>query len=231
MPVTRRTFHRIFMTTVGTLLAPFAIQSIAIENEKTQTSLVEGRDWERVKSLQSVADTHKIEVLEFFSYGCPHCGHFNPLLIAWAEKLPPDVTFQRVPVTFGRAAWEMLARLYFALNYTGDLKRLDQAVFDTVTRDHTNLYSEKALLKWLEMQKVDTTTFAAVLNSFEVATQLARAAELNDRYQIDAVPRLIIDGRYVVIGREAKSLNDLLKIADDLLALVRNQRATQSVAP
>ncbi|MBB1127275.1 thiol:disulfide interchange protein DsbA/DsbL [Thiospirillum jenense] len=230
MPITRRTFHRMFVTAIGTLLSPFAIRAIAIENETTPTSLVEGRDWERVKSLQSIADTNKIEVLEFFSYGCPHCGHFNPLLIEWAEKLPTDVTFQRIPVTFGRAAWEMLARLYFALNYTGDLKRLDQMVFDAVTRDHTNLYSEKSILKWLEAQKVDTTAFASVLNSFEVAAQLARAAELNDRYQIDAVPRLIIDGRYVVIGREAKSLNDLLKIADDLLALVRTQRTAQAVA-
>jgi thiol:disulfide interchange protein DsbA len=184
--------------------------------------LVEGRNWRPVASAaQASDDPARIEVLEFFSYGCPHCGDLNPLIKEWAAALPSDVSFERVPVTFGRAAWEGLARLYFALDFAGELERLDQAVFDAITKQRTNLFTEKATLTWIEEQGVDPDSFAKFYNSFAVEAALARANTLAARFRVDAVPMIIVDGRYQVLNDGAKSKADLLEIADGLIEKAR----------
>jgi thiol:disulfide interchange protein DsbA len=186
--------------------------------------LVEGRDWRALSPPQAGADQEQIEVLEFFSYGCPHCGSLNPLIKAWAEQLPDDVNFRRVPVTFGRAAWDNLARLYYALELDGSLAQLDQAVFDAITQDRVNLYTEKNILKWIERQGLDADAFGKTFNSFGVEVALGRAKELESRMQIDAVPRIIVDGRYVVVGEGVRDYEDLLRITDALVQRARTAR-------
>ncbi|MCF7985713.1 MAG: thiol:disulfide interchange protein DsbA/DsbL, partial [Thiohalocapsa sp.] len=183
-----------------------------------------GRDWRALSPPQAGADQEQIEVLEFFSYGCPHCGSLNPLIKAWAEQLPDDVNFRRVPVTFGRAAWDNLARLYYALELEGSLAQLDQAVFDAITQDRVNLYTEKNILKWIERQGLDADAFGKTFNSFGVEVALGRARELESRMQIDAVPRIIVDGRYVVVGEGVRDYEDLLGITDALVQRVRTAR-------
>lgn len=184
--------------------------------------LVEGRDWKAVSIPGAPdSDTDEIEVLEFFSYGCPHCGDLNPLIEDWKARLPSDVSFERVPVTFGRAAWETLARVYFALDFAGELDRLDQSVFDAVTKERKNLYTEKNLLKWVAAHDVDPDAFAKLFNSFAVEAALARANTLAARFGVDAVPMIIVDGRYVVVGESAKTKADLLSIADALIEKAR----------
>lgn len=192
---------------------------------ETERALVEGKDWEPVPSGQSAAETDTIEVLEFFSYGCPHCSDINPLIKAWAAELPDDVSVERVPVTFGRAAWESLSRLFFALQFAGELDRLDQSVFDAVIKQRVNLYTDKAILKWIAEQDVDAAEFGELLDSFGVQAALARANTLAARYQVSAVPRIIVDGRYQVIGKGARGKQDLLDIADLLIEKARASRA------
>jgi thiol:disulfide interchange protein DsbA len=195
------------------------------------SELVQGRDWEPVAGGQASTETSEIEVLEFFSYGCPHCSDINPLIKDWANELPEDVSFERIPVTFGRAAWESLARLFFTLELAGELERLDQAVFDAVIKERANLYTNNALLKWATEQGVDKAEFEALLNSFAVEAALARASTLAARYRVDAVPRIIVDGQYQVLGKGVKTQQELLEIADRLIAKARAERAeTQSAA-
>jgi len=189
--------------------------------------LVEGRDWEPVAGGRASTETPEIEVLEFFSYGCPHCSDINPVIKDWANELPEDVSFERVPVTFGRAAWESLARLFFTLELAGELERLDQAVFDAVIKERANLYTNKALLKWAAEQGVDKAEFESLLNSFAVEAALARASTLAARYRVDAVPRIIVDGRYQVLGKGAKTQQALLEIADRLIAKARAERTAK----
>lgn len=186
--------------------------------------LVEGRDWKAVSATATPSDRDEIEVLEFFSYGCPHCSDINPLIEDWKSRLPSDVSFERVPVTFGRAAWETLARLYFALDFAGELERLDQRVFDAVTKERANLYTEKAVLNWVAKQDVDPDAFAKFFNSFAVEAALARANTLAARFHVDAVPMIIVDGRYVVLGEGAKSKAELISIADALIEKARQSR-------
>ena len=108
-----------------------------------------GKDYTLISPVQPTDDAAKIEVLEFFSYGCPHCNDFNPLISAWAAKQPGDVVFKRVPVSFGRAAWANAAKLYYTLEATGDLAKLDGDVFKAIHNDRVNLFDEKTILEWV----------------------------------------------------------------------------------
>jgi thiol:disulfide interchange protein DsbA len=82
-------------------------------------------------------------VIEFFSYGCPHCSEFHPVVSRWAAALPADVVFKRVPVSFARPQWASLARLFYALEATGDLARLDVAVFNALHQGGAKLYDDR----------------------------------------------------------------------------------------
>lgn len=214
MPMTRRDFQAGLLALVGAALLPGA----------SADTLVEGRDWRALSPPQPSADSEKIEVIEFFSYGCPHCSTLNPLIKTWAEQLPSDVSFQRVPVTFGRAAWSNLVRLFYALELDGSLAQLDQAVFDAVTQQRVNLFAEKTILKWVEQQGLDADEFAKTFNSFAVEVALGRAKDLEERMGVDAVPRIIVDGRYVVLGEGVKGYQGLLDITDRLIEKARAQR-------
>jgi thiol:disulfide interchange protein DsbA len=216
MSLTRRRFHRVLLGSLGAALVPTLASA----------DLLEGRDWRPLTLPKPGAVPGKIEVLEFFSYGCPHCADLNALIKPWAMLLPADVAFRQVPVSFGRAAWANLARLYFALELSGDLGRLDETVFNAVTRERRNLYTDKSILAWIEDQGVDPTAFSAAFRSFAVDTQVAQSDALVRDFKIDAVPTLVVDGRYVVLAREAKGFPEILAIADGLIAMARRQAAS-----
>jgi thiol:disulfide interchange protein DsbA len=214
MSFTRRRFTQTLVGAVGAALLPL---------HPAAASLVEGRDWRPISPPQPGAVADKIEVIEFFSYGCPHCMDMNPVITAWSAELPADVTFKKMPVTFGRAAWANLARLYFALEYSGDLPRLDQAVFEALHQDRAKLFSEKEIFKWVEGKGVDLATFEPLFSSFAVEAQIKRSDTLVDRYRIEGVPTIAVGGRYVVVGQNARGFSDLLSIADGLIAMAREQ--------
>jgi protein dithiol oxidoreductase (disulfide-forming) len=183
--------------------------------------LVEGRDYVPIQPPQRGDSPGKIEVLEFFSYGCSHCKDFHPLIMAWVAKLPKDVSFKRVPVTFGRAAWKNIAKLYHSLIATGDLARLDDAVFHAIHNERTNLYTDQNILDWVKRNRVDVKRFSAAYDSFGVSTQVARDEQLVKNYKVSGVPLLTVAGRYAVTGQAAKGLADLLPIADELIVMAR----------
>ena len=181
-----------------------------------------GKDYTLISPAQPTEDAGKIEVLEFFSYGCPHCADFNPLVTAWAAKLPGDVVFRKVPITFGRAAWANIAKLYYALKVTGDLDRLESDVFKAIHNDRINLFEEKSLLEWVAKKGVDQKKFAEAFNSFGVMSQVKRGDQMAQAYKIQGVPALAVDGKYLVGG---KDFNEQLAIADKLIAKARSEKS------
>ena len=181
----------------------------------------DGKDYTMISPAQPTEDANKIEVIEFFSYGCPHCADFNPLLKAWAAKQPGDVVVKKVPITFGRAAWANIARLYYALKVTGDYERLDSEVFKAIHNDRINLFDEKALLEWVAKKGVDQKKFAEAFSSFGVMSQVKRGDQLAQAYKIQGVPALAIEGKYLVGG---KDFNEQLAIADKLIAKARSEK-------
>jgi len=189
------------------------------------SDLQQGRDWTPIDPARPGDVLGKIEVLEFFSYGCPHCREFHPLVSAWAGRLPKDVNLRRVPVSFDRAAWANLVRLYYALEVDGHLARLDLAVFDAIHTKKINLFTEKAIFDWVATQGIDANQFRATFASFGVQSQLSRSDGLTRAYKVEAVPLLTVAGRYAVVGRAMKGYPDLLTIADSLIDKARGQGA------
>lgn len=181
-----------------------------------------GKDYTLVAPTQPTEDAGKIEVLEFFSYGCPHCHEFNPLLAAWAAKLPGDVVLKKVPVTFGRAAWANIARLYYALEVTGDSQRMENEVFKAIHTERQNLFDEKGLAEWIAKKGIDSKKFADAFNSFGVMSKVKRADQMAQAYRISGVPALAVDGKYLVGG---KDFGDTLAIADKLVAKARSEKS------
>ena len=213
MSLTRRHFNQLVFSSLALAALPMSAQA----------KLIEGEDWRAITPPQPSDAPGKIEVLEFFSYGCPHCGSLNPLLKQWEATLPEDVVLRRVPVTFGRQAWSNLARLFYALENLEQLERLDQAVFTALHDQRVKLYTEPAILEWLSDKEIDIQRFKDVFSSFDIQTKLGRSDYLAERYQIDAVPTLAVAGRYAVLGHKAKGMPDLIAIADQLIDRARDE--------
>jgi len=164
-------------------------------------------------------------VMEFFSYGCPHCSDFHPTVSKWAASLPSDVVFKRVPISFGRPQWASLSRLYYALEATGELSKLDGAVFRALHQDGKKLYDDKSIIAWVSAQGVDSKKFSDAYNSFGVISQAKRADQMAQAYKIQGVPALAVDGKYLVTGKEVKGYPDLVALTDQVIDKARGDRA------
>jgi len=183
-----------------------------------RAELVADRDYKTLDPVQYTDSPGKIEVIEFFSYACPHCNEFYPLVSAWVAKLPKDVVFKRVPIGFGRAAWINLAKAYYALEATGELGRLDGALFHALHEEHLPLFDENSIREWVGKQGADASKFAAAFESFGVSAKLSKGEQMVENYKIEAVPTLAVDGKYVVIAR---GFAEVLTNADQVIAKVR----------
>jgi protein dithiol oxidoreductase (disulfide-forming) len=191
--------------------------------------LVEGTDYRSLVPPQHTERRDKIEVIEFFSYGCPHCNEFYPLVTAWSAKLPKDVVFKRVATGLGRTAWTNLAKAYYSFESTGDLARLDAKIFHAIHEEHLPLFDEKTISQWGAKNGVDPAKFATAFDSFGVNTRLNQAEQMVENYKIDGVPSLVVGGKYVVMGN---SFEQMLSNADGLIAKVRAERgAVAATAP
>ena len=175
---------------------------------------VQGQDYELLTPAQPTATADKVEVIEFFSYGCPHCAAMAPHIEKWAKELPANTTFVRVPVSFGRREWGQLSRTYYALEATGDLARLDDAVFKGIHEDHKQLFSEDALAGWAAENGIESPKFHAAFESPGVSAQALRAEQLSRDYKVNSVPTVIVDGKYIATG---KTHEETLKIARQLV--------------
>ncbi|WP_201209245.1 thiol:disulfide interchange protein DsbA/DsbL [Rhodocyclus purpureus] len=201
----------------GLLLALSATLALA------QGQLTPGRDYAPIDPAQPTDNPAKIEVLEFFSYGCPHCKDLNPLLDKWIANQRADVVVQRVPVSFGRPQWANLSKLFYALEATGDLSRLDGAIFAALHDKGLRLYDERSIKEWVAAQGVDAKKFADAFSSFGVASKVRRADQMVQSYRIDGVPALTVEGRYRVVTQG--NLESLLTQTDRIIAKARSEKA------
>ncbi len=165
-------------------------------------SPVEGRDYVKLRAPQPQETQGKIEVIEFFSYGCPHCDHLHPLISKWAAELPANVTFIRIPVSLGRPQWGQLVRAYYALQITGDLARLDTPLFDAIHREKQPLFTQANITSWVIQHGVDAEKFTAAYNSANVTRRAMHAEQLSREYQLEGIPAIYVAGRYQVFGND-----------------------------
>jgi protein dithiol oxidoreductase (disulfide-forming) len=185
--------------------------------------LVEGRDYSRMKIPHAVDTGKKIEVIEFFSYGCPHCSDLEPYLQAWVKTLPPDVQFRRVPVMF-QDRWRALAKVYYTLDAMGEDVRMSPEVFKAIHVSGLPLYQEKTFFDWAASKGLDRTKVADVYNSFGVDSKLKRAQLLAQEYNVQAVPALVVDGKFVTSSDRVGGHAGAPGALDALVAKARAER-------
>lgn len=180
-----------------------------------------GIDYAELKQPQAVDAGNKIEVIEFFWYNCPHCYALEPTLEPWVKKLPKEAQFKRVPAIFNDQ-WALAGRAYYALEATGDVERVHRALFDAIHKDGLKITDEKALTEWLGKKGVDAAKFSAAYRSFAVESKLKRALQLTEAYQIQGVPALAVQGKYVVSAGTHGNAAAMLATTEFLIA--RTQR-------
>jgi protein dithiol oxidoreductase (disulfide-forming) len=165
----------------------------------------------------------KVEVIEFFWYGCPHCNSFEPRFDAWLKKQPADVAVKRVPVAF-RDDFVPQQRLYYTLEAIGKVDELHPKVFQAVHANREPTNREDLILAWAAKQGLDQAKFKEVYNSFSVATKVRRAQQLQEAYKVQGVPSIGIGGLYYTDGTLAGSMDRVLQITDYLVAESRKPR-------
>lgn len=183
-----------------------------------QGAPVEGRDFVRVNPAAPVqAPAGKVEVVEFFWYGCPHCNAFEPALEAWVKKLPPNVAFRRSPVAFRENPHGLHQRIYFALEAMGKVEALHRKVFAAIHVERQRLDKPDDIADFMAKNGVDRAKFLEVFNSFSMQTKARQASQLADAYRIDGVPAIGVAGRFLTSGAMAGSPERSLLVTDWLV--------------
>jgi protein dithiol oxidoreductase (disulfide-forming) len=185
---------------------------------QAQGGPVEGQQYVRLQTPApvSLAADKKIEVVEFFWYECPHCFSFDPLVEAWAKKLPADVAFRRVPVGF-TARHQAAQKLFYALEEMGKLESLHKKIFAAIHLQNQRLVAEPDMVAFVTANGVDGAKFSEAYRSFGVSTKTNRAKQLTEAYKIDGVPAMGIQGRFFTSGALAGGHDRALAITDFLI--------------
>ena len=182
-----------------------------------------GKQYVELSSAVPVSKPGKIEVVELFWYGCPHCYHFEPTINPWIAKLPDDVNFVRVPAMFG-GVWDLHGQMFITLQTMGVEAKVHSAVFEAIQKDGKKLATPEEMAEFLATQGVDKDAFLKTYNSFGVKGQVANAKRLGMAYQISGVPALIVNGKYRFDIGSSGGPEQALDVADQLIA---KERASQ----
>jgi thiol:disulfide interchange protein DsbA len=185
--------------------------------------LVEGKNYDRLKNPQPTESGNKIEVVEFFSYGCPHCAELEPILDGWLAKLPPDVAFHRVPVVF-QARWEPLGKIYYTLDALGVEGKLSPEVFRAIHQQGIPLWDTKAFLDWAASKGLDRKKVEDVFGSFAINSKMNRARQLAQQFDVQSVPTVVVDGKFRTGSDRVGSHAQLPGAIDQLIAKARAER-------
>jgi thiol:disulfide interchange protein DsbA len=176
-------------------LIAFVVALLVSTSVFGQGAPVLGKEYRLIDPPQPVSG-NQVEVLEFFSYACPHCDDFEPLLNSWLSSKPANVKFSHVPAVFSKRMVPH-AKLYYTLQETGLLTQLHSRVYDAVHRQGNNLANREAIMKWAAAQDVDMKEFEAAYDSFSVGNKVQRAMQLARNYRIPGTPYLIVNGKYL----------------------------------
>lgn len=192
----------------------------------TAQAQVLGQEYTQLQSpqAQETQDKSKIEVLEFFSYGCIHCFRLHPFTKEWAAKAPKDIEFKRVPVTFDRPQMVPMAKLFYTLEATGDLARLDDKVFQAVHDQGVGMATDQQVLDWVAKQGVDMKKFTDTYKSFGIQSKVTRATQLTKAYQVKGTPQVYVAGRYAVRNEGMRDYAQIMTVAGQLADKVRAEK-------
>jgi len=182
-----------------------------------------GNGYALIKDPVRTANPDKIEVLEIFWYGCPHCFRLEPLTQAWKKNIPADVDFSFMPAVFGRS-WDAHARAYYVSELLGITEKTHVAIFDGIHVEKRRLNSKDTLAKFFEQYGVSKATFEKQYNSFAVNSRLTQADAKIRAYGVQGVPALIVNGKYMVSAQTAGGNANIYPVINFLIEKERQAK-------
>jgi thiol:disulfide interchange protein DsbA len=194
--------------------------------------LVEGKDYRPISPPQPTDSGAKVEVLEFFWYGCPHCNNLQPSLRAWLKRKPSDVDFKRVPAVF-QDSWVPLTKAFYAIDAMGLTEKLHYDVFTAIHEQKARLQEPAVLFDWVASKGVDKKKFIDTYNSFGVQGRAQHSIDMTKNYDIPGTPALVIDGKYLTApsmtlkADRSIDYDRFFKVVDQLIAQARKSHGSK----
>lgn len=177
----------------------------------------ESKGYQEITPPQPTQNPDKVEVIEFFWYGCPHCYSFEPTLAKWLKNKPENVEFVRQPAAFSDL-WGDHAKAYFTAEALGVLDKVHDDFFDAIQNKKQALRTEDQLAKFFVEHGVDENQFRNTYKSFLVDAKLRQAKAMAPRYGVTGVPAIIVNGKYKITGRLAGSKENMINVMNQLIA-------------
>ena len=167
---------------------------------------VAGKDYKVLTTPGQVEKAGMIEVREFFWYGCPHCFRLDPYIESWRKTKPQDVNFVRTPAALN-PVWEGSARGYYAVEMLGLVEQTHAPLFNTIHEKQMPIFDEAKLAVFYQRYGVDSAKFRGLFNSFAITGKVSQAKALAQKYQLEGVPAVVVNGKYVVSGENQKVID------------------------
>ncbi|MCB1675795.1 MAG: thiol:disulfide interchange protein DsbA/DsbL [Halioglobus sp.] len=211
------------------LLLPFALVllvplSVAAQDTATKT-YVEGRDYDLISPAIRTANPDKIEVVEFFWYGCGHCYTFEPMIAQWKKTLPEDVDFHGSPAMWN-APMELHARAYYTAQVLGVLDTMHTALFQAMNVERKRLASKGEIAAVFTANGVSAEDFDRAFDSFGVDAQVRQASARMRSARVTGTPALMVNGKYHISTRKSGSQAAMIDTANYLIEKERAAKAS-----
>lgn len=182
-----------------------------------QTWFTEGLQYERIaRPVPTHVAPGKVEVVELFWYGCPHCYHFEPYLSKWMVNKPKAAEFRRIPAALN-PSWQAMAKTYYALELMGEAERLHPIIFQAIHEQGRKLRDLDAIARFLAQQGVDEKRFREAYASLPVQTRMQEAAYLGRDYGVRGVPAVVVNGKYRTSASLAGGYDEVLEVVNFLV--------------
>ncbi|HZR02526.1 MAG TPA: thiol:disulfide interchange protein DsbA/DsbL [Burkholderiales bacterium] len=184
--------------------------------------LMEEVDYRVLDPAQPVTAKARVEVIEFFYYGCRWCNEFQPYLDEWLLRKPADVAFRYQPA-IRNTRWIVLTKAFYALQALGQLPRLHVPLYRAYHREGINVEDQAVLTGWALKHGIDFKAFDALMRSDEIMSKVAASRELTYAYQVDSTPSVVVNGRYLTNSGIAGGVPRLMEVMEGLIALARKE--------
>lgn len=178
----------------------------------------EGQHYTVLTTAQGTSSSPDVvEVAEVFWYGCPHCYNFEPYVSRWEQELAEGVELIRLPVMWNPTN-EIHARMFYTAEALGRLDEMHPAIFREMQMNGKTFTTEADIEEFFGGFGVSAEDFRSAFRSFPVETRLKKAKSLTQRYRIQSVPLLVVNGKYVTGGPGVKTFDDMISVANELVA-------------
>lgn len=177
----------------------------------------------RLIDRQPTETGDRIEVIDFFWYGCPYCNALQPALEEWIRRKADDVAVRRIPAIL-RDSWAPHARIYYALELLGEVERLHQQVYHGYHVEKLYMSRPDVMEQWAVRHGIDRRQWLDAYYSPEADARIERAHQLTKRYDIQGTPSLVVDGRYLTSSSMTPTVQGVVPVLEDLILLARQNR-------